>query len=65
MTDFYTNCETDYTSFGGLIYAADFDTEKGDSRNIADRILSDRKFDERCRRFAEFRDKQKNYKKGN
>ena len=65
MTDFYTTCETDHTTFGGMIYASDFDTEKWDSRNIAHRIAADLKFDERCRRFAEFRDKQKNYKKGN
>lgn len=65
MTDFYTTCKTDYTSFGGLIYASDFDTGKGNSRNIAHRIAADLKFDEMCRRSAENRDGKKNYKKGN
>lgn len=45
--------ETDYTKFGGLIHISDFNTEckkestKGST--IAQRIISDRSFDTRCR----------------
>ncbi len=45
--------EADYTKFGGLIHVSDFNTErKKESTNgsaIAQRIISDRNFDIKCR----------------
>ena len=41
--------QTDYTKFGGKIYASDFDTTYPNGR-IAERISYDIKFDEECRK---------------
>lgn len=63
--NFYTTGNYDNNStFGGIIYNYDFDgyTSMAD---VASDIISNWKFDERCKRNAENRDKQKNYKKGN
>lgn len=46
--------KVDHSKFGGLIYSFDFDIEYNQSKHIADRIISDMKFDEMCRRKAEF-----------
>lgn len=45
----------DHTRFGGLIYLSDFDTENP-CGNIADRIISDWKFDSQCKKNADARD---------
>ena len=44
---------TDHSKFGGIIYASDFNTDRGrklntDGSPIARRILSDQKFDRQC-----------------
>ena len=45
--------EVDHTTFGGLVYASDFNTDyRRDNNNgspIAQRIISDRNFDKKCR----------------
>ena len=46
--------KVDHSNFGGLIYPFDFDIEYNQSKHIADRIISDIKFDEMFRRKAEF-----------
>lgn len=48
-----TNYKTDHHTFGGLIYHSDFNTDyKRKSNNngsmIAQRIISDKKFDKQC-----------------
>ncbi len=64
MTDFYTtvNYKPNHSTFGGIIYQSDFETDyrgkdnkKGSS--IAQRIISDRRFDEQCRKNIESRNK--------
>ena len=67
--NYYTtpsNYAEDHTRFGGLIYKGDFETEyyPEHGRNIASRIASDWKFDERCRKNAENRDRAKKLQKG-
>lgn len=47
--------ETDHTKFGGIIYPSDFNTDYRGKDNthgstIASRIISDKKFDEQCRK---------------
>ena len=47
--------EIDHTTFGGIIYPSDFNTDYRGKDNtngssIASRIISDQKFDERCRK---------------
>ena len=55
------NYKADHSRFGGTIYLGDFETDyRGDNHElstIAQRIESDMKFDERCRRDARNRDK--------
>lgn len=43
------NYEVDHTTFGGIIYASDFD-RKPTLSDIASRIESDQKFNEKCRK---------------
>ena len=58
-----------YTTFGGVIYDFDFNTEyigkskANEGSSIARRIASDWKFDNTCSVHAENRDRQLNYKK--
>ena len=62
----------DHTRFGGHVRLSDFDIypsledQNGyhTMANIAERIISDWKFDEQCKKNAENRDRKKNYKKG-
>ena len=62
----------DYTRFGGYVRLSDFDIYQSleDSNGyhtmayIAERIISDWKFDDDCKKNAENRDRKKNYKKG-
>ena len=71
MNDFYSTgtYKHDPTTFGGLIYESDFNTDfRGKdekSSPIASRIMADMKFDKECKQFAENRDKNKKFKKGN
>ena len=51
------NYEPNHSTFGGIVYNYDFDGYTSMSC-IADRIISDRKFDEQCRKNS------KNRKKG-
>ena len=67
--NYYTtgNYKTDHTTFGGTINFSDFCTDHNrseKSKSWAERIESDWKFDEQCRKNALNRDRNKNYKKG-
>lgn len=63
--NYYTTSNyADHIRFGGTICASDFCTDYEGTRNIASRIASDWKFDERCRKNAENRDRAKKLKKG-
>ena len=57
------NYEPDHSTCGSVIYNYDFDGYVSMS-SMAERIISDWKFDEKCRKNAESRDNNKNYKKG-
>lgn len=57
------NYETDHSTCGSVIYDYDFDGYVS-MADIAERIISDWKVDEKCRKNAESRDNNKNYKKG-
>ena len=59
-----TETYNDHTKFGGLVYERDFYTDYNVNKKIADRITRDRRFDEKCRKNIENRDKYKNCKKG-
>ena len=61
------NYKPDYSTFGGIINFSDFCTDYNrseKSKSWAERIVSDWKFDEHCRKNIENRDRNKNYKKG-
>ena len=64
-TTFYRtgNYKPDYSTFGGTISNYNYDVHETMS-DIATRIVSDWKFDERCRKNELNRDRNKNYKKG-
>lgn len=49
----------DRRSYGGKIYDSDFDVEYRSLSYIASRIAGDMRFDERCRRAVEQRDRMK------
>ena len=56
-----------HSTFGGIINFSDFCTDYNrseKSKSWAERIVSDWKFDEHCRKNIENRDRNKNYKKG-
>ncbi len=58
----------DHSTFGGIIYQSDFETDyRGKNSNngssIAQRIASDLRFDERCRKNIENRERNKKYDK--
>ena len=57
------NYKQDYSTFGGVIYNYDFDGYVS-MRDMAERIISDWKFDERCRKNVLNRDRNKDHKKG-
>ena len=57
------NYEIDHSTFGGSIFNGDFDAHYS-LADITERILSDMKFDEQCRKNAESRARRINYKKG-
>ena len=57
------NYEKNYSTFGGVIYNYDFDGYVS-MRDMAERIISDWKFDEERRKDVSNRDRNKDYKKG-
>lgn len=57
--------KVDHTTFGGIIYPSDYNTEIGRNFNtkgspIASRIISDKNFDNRCRKNIELKNKGEN-----
>lgn len=52
----------DHSTFGGTIYKGDYDGYQS-MRDIITRIVSDRNFDERCRKNIEGRNFKKNFQK--
>lgn len=65
-TNRYGIYEVDNTKFGGLIYPSDFNTDNRGKNNtngsiIAKRIISDKKFDEQCRKNLEIKERNKKY----
>ena len=65
MTNYYTtgNYKPDYSTCDSVIYNYDFDGYVSMS-DMAERIISDWKFDEKCKKNMENRNRNKNYKKG-
>ena len=57
------NYKPDHSTCGSVIYNYDFDGYVS-MTSMAERIISDWKFDEERRKDAESRDNNKNYKKG-
>ena len=57
------NYKSDHSTCGSVIYNYDFDGYVSMS-TMAERIISDWKFDDDCKKNAENRDRNKNYKKG-
>ena len=57
------NYKQDYSTFGGVIYNYDFDGYIS-MRDMAERIISDWKFDEERRKDVLNRNRNKDYKKG-
>ena len=59
-----TNYKFNNNTFGGLIFPSDYNTDyrgKDNTRgsSIAQRIISDQKFDDRCRKNIEIKNRQK------
>lgn len=52
------NSQTDYSTFGGILYLSDFNTSHP-TGNIVQRIVSDMSFDRQCRRNSEIRNEKK------
>lgn len=66
-TNRYGIYATDHTKFGGKIYLSDFETDYKRKSNtngstIAQRIMSDHRFDEQCRKNIEARRKNNLHK---
>ena len=65
--NFTIKSHSDYTRFGGLIYASDFETDyapnttRAGGSHIAERIVSDWKFDRECSQNIKGREKRKEY----
>ena len=60
--------EADHKRFGGIIYSSDFNTDNRGHNNtngstIAQRIISDRNFDQQCRKNREKTERNKYYGK--
>lgn len=47
-------------TYGGYIFASDFCTGYEGTRNIAERIINDWKFDKQCKKNLEIRKRSKN-----
>ena len=66
MTETYyrtENYKPDHSAFGGKVYDYDFDGYNSIA-DITNRILSDLKFDNACRKNSENRDMKQKFKKG-
>lgn len=71
MTDTFHKTKsyrTEHTTFGGLIYSSDFNTDYRGKNNtygspIANRISSDKQFDYQCRKYREEMERNKQYVK--
>lgn len=69
MTNTYCTTEAfhvDHSTFGGVIYPSDFETDYREKHNfhgshIASRIMSDMRFDKQCKKNIEIREKTKNW----
>lgn len=63
--NYYTtrNYKSNHSTCGNKIYNYDFDGYVS-MTSMAERIISDWKFDKRCKKSAESRDENKNRKKG-
>ena len=57
------NYKPDHSTCGSVIYNYDFDGYVS-MADMAERIISDWKLDEQCKKNAESRDNNKNHKKG-
>ena len=70
MTEKFKTCgirEVDHSTFGGIIYPSDFNTDYRGKNNtdgspIAKRIISNQKFDEYCRQNSFIRQNGRNEK---
>lgn len=67
-TNRYGFYEVDHTTFGGIIYLSDFETDYKGKNNangstIAKRIISDKKFDKQCRKNREETERMRCYGK--
>lgn len=68
LENFTIKSHSDYTRFGGLIYASDFETDyapnttRAGGSHIAERIVSDWKFDRACSMNTKTRQLRKEYK---
>ena len=67
--NYYTtgNYNVNHSTFGGIINFSDFCTDHNrseKSKSWSERIVSDWKFDEQCKKNIENRNRNKNYKKG-
>lgn len=62
MTQTSLNLTRHYSpnTYGGEVYQNDFNTSIYGNRNIAERILRDQLFDEKCKKYIENRGKLKN-----
>ncbi len=69
MANIFYTTETfhvDHSTFGGVIYPSDFETDYREKynpygSNIASRIMSDMRFDKQCKKNIEIREKKKNW----
>ena len=62
------NYKTDYTTFGGVIYPSDFNTDyrgkvNTNGSSIAHRIANDCKFDKQCKKNKEDKERNRQYGK--
>lgn len=57
------NYKSDHSTCGSVIYNYDFDGYLS-MATMTERIISDWKFDEKCRKLSEIKNRNKNYKKG-
>lgn len=59
--ELFISKQSDYNAqFSGLIYLSDFNTHHPNG-NIAQRIASDFRFNENCKKNSEFKDKKENF----
>lgn len=59
------NYEMGHSTFGGILYNSDFDTNHSGSRNMARRIAQDWMFDKHCASNEKIRNNRINWEKKN